>query len=64
MNILIKKWEINYFKLKIIILVYETMPFRMDKSKSKKGALWGSLFLLKISKRASINIKEHDIDVY
>ena len=37
----IKKWKINYFKIKIvsfIININETMPFVMDKVKSKKGA--------------------------
>ena len=45
-NITIKKWENNYFKIKIIpfkiipfiINLDDTMPFVMDKSKSKKGA--------------------------
>ena len=44
-NITIKKWEINYFKIKtipfkiilFIIKLDDTMPFVMDKSKSKKG---------------------------
>ena len=35
-NICIKKWKINYKKVKLSCL-YETMTFVMDKPKSKKG---------------------------
>ena len=34
------KWKINYFKIKIVlftIILVETMPFVMYKSKSKRG---------------------------
>ena len=42
-NISIKKWKINYFKIKVVPFIInfgmvETMPFVIDKSKSKKGA--------------------------
>ena len=40
-NISIKKWNINYFKIKVVPFIInfdETMPFVMDKSKSEKGA--------------------------
>ena len=35
-NTSIKKWEINYFKIKIIpFIIVETMSFVMDKSKTR-----------------------------
>ena len=48
-NVSIKKWEIPYFKIKIILvssILDKTMPILMDKPKSKKGALVSKRFVL------------------
>ena len=61
----VKKWEINYFKIKFILFIInldETISFFMDESKSKKGAsVLEEFALFKVRKKTKIRNRYNQI---